>query len=130
MAGAKELWHAHAPPKVKFFFLARLTRSTLDGRTTDATWIQPSANCAFCDQLDETTDHLLCSYVFAREVWSRLLSAMTSIATPPHPTSTLLDWWLSVRSVMSQPLHRSFDSLVLLVTWCLWKEQNRRTFDH
>jgi hypothetical protein len=24
---------------------------------------------------------------------------------------------------------RSFDSMVLLVTWGLWKERNRRTFD-
>jgi hypothetical protein len=92
---------AHArPTEGQVLFLARPTRSTLDGGMTDATWTSPSANCAFCDQLDETTDYLLCSCVFAREVWSRLLSAITSIATPLHPTSTLLDWWLSVRSVM------------------------------
>jgi hypothetical protein len=32
--------------------------------------------------MDEIGDHLLCSYVYAREVWSRLLAAMASIATP------------------------------------------------
>jgi hypothetical protein len=26
-------------------------------------------------------------------------------------------------------LRRSFDSLVLLVSWILWKERNHRTFD-
>ena len=47
----------------------------------------------------------------------------------PHQTSTLLDWWLLGRATLPQDLRRSFDSLVLLVTWCLWKERNRRTFD-
>jgi hypothetical protein len=68
--------------------------------------------------------------VYAREVWSRLLLAMGSLTMAPQLTSTLLDWWLLGRASLPQPLRRSFDSLVLLVTWCLWKEHNRRTFDH
>jgi hypothetical protein len=37
--------------------------------------------------------------------------------------------WLHGRASLPQPLRRSFDSLVLLVSWCLWKERNSRTFD-
>ena len=44
--------------------------------------------------------------------------------------STLLDWWLLERAALPQAIRRSFDSLVLLVTWLLWKERNRHTFDH
>jgi hypothetical protein len=124
MAGAKELWRAHVPPKVKFFFWLALHGRLWTAARRMRHGLQVTAACVFCDQLDETTDHLLCSCVFAREVWSRLLIAMTSIAAPPHSTSTLLDWWLSERSGLPQSLHRSFDSLVLLVTWCLWKERN------
>jgi hypothetical protein len=36
---------------------------------------------------------------------------------------------LSSREALPQALRRSFDSLVLLVSWSLWKERNRRTFD-
>jgi hypothetical protein len=55
---------------------------------------------------------------------------MASLAVPPQLASSLLDWWLSERDRLPQALRRSFHSLVLLVTWCLWKERNRRTFDH
>jgi hypothetical protein len=36
---------------------------------------------------------------------------------------------MPAREDVPQALRRSFDSLVLLVTWDLWKERNRRTFD-
>jgi hypothetical protein len=42
----------------------------------------------------------------------------------------LLDWWFLAWASFPLPLRRSLDSLVLLVSWCLWKERNRRTFDH
>jgi hypothetical protein len=54
---------------------------------------------------------------------------MASIATPPQHDACLLGWWMSAREDVPQALRWSFDSLVLLVTWDLWKERNRRTFD-
>jgi hypothetical protein len=89
-----------------------------------------NALCALCDQLDETTDHLLCSCVFAREVWSWLLSSLGFLAATPHQDDTLLGWWLVARTTFPQALQRSFDFLVLLVSWCLWRERNCHTFDH
>jgi hypothetical protein len=40
---------------------------------------------------------------------------MTSVATPPHPTSTLLDWWLSVRSVIPAYRNRCTEAST---PWC------------
>lgn len=119
MAGAKELWRAAVPPKVKFFFWL-----ALHGRlwtTERRKWhgLQPDASCALCDQLDETTDHLLCSCVFAREVWSLLLSSMGFFVVAPGQDDTLLGWWLAARDMLLQALQRSFDYMVLLVTWWL-----------
>jgi hypothetical protein len=51
-------------------------------------------------------------------------------AMVPSSDDSLLDWWLRTRDTFPETLRRSFDSLVLLVSWCLWKERNRRTFDH
>jgi hypothetical protein len=68
-----------------------------------------------CDQLDETTDHLLCSCVFVREVWSRLLSSLGFLAATPTQDNTLLGWWFAARATFPQALRRSFNSLVLLV---------------
>jgi hypothetical protein len=40
-----------------------------------------------------------------------------------------VDWWLVARTLLPQQYHRGFDSIVLLVTWEIWKEGNRRTFE-
>jgi len=82
------------------------------------------------NQHDETTDHLLASCVFAREVWFRLLQPAGLQGVELQGNSTLLEWWQQGRATLPQVLRTSFDSLVLLTSWCLWKERNRRTFDH
>ena len=44
--------------------------------------------------------------------------------------SCLSDWWQNTRTAIPKPFKRSFDSLILLVSWKVWKERNRRTFDN
>lgn len=129
MAGAKELWHAPAPPKAKFFFWTALHGRlwTADRRKRHS--LQQSVACALCDQLDETTDHLLCACVLTREVWHRTLLLLHIPVTPPQHDDKLLDRWLSARTGLPELLRRSFDSLVILLSWCIWKERNRRVFD-
>jgi hypothetical protein len=83
MAGAKELWRVAVPLKVKFFFWLALCGRLWTAERRKRHGLQMNASCALCDQLDETTNHLLCSCVFAREVWSRLLSSLGFLATAP-----------------------------------------------
>ena len=47
----------------------------------------------------------------------------------PSDESVLLDWWQQERMRVPESFRRGFDSLVLLVSWEVWKERNRRTFD-
>jgi hypothetical protein len=129
MAGAVGLWRAAAPLKVKYFFWIALHGRLRTGERRKRHDLQPDATCALSDQLDEATDHLLCSCVFAREVWTRLPLALHSSTMPPQQDSLLLSWWMSSRVALPQALRRSFDSLVLLVSWILWTERNHRTFD-
>jgi hypothetical protein len=82
-----------------------------------------------CDQQDETTDHLLPSYVFTHEVWHRLLSRVGLQHLVPLDDSCLSEWWQNMRTATLKPFKRSFDSLVLLVSWKVRKEHNWRTFD-
>ena len=117
------------PPKVKFSFWLALHGQLWTADRRKHHGLQQEAACAMCDQHDETTDHLLCSCVFAREVWSRLLQLSGLGGVAPQTTSTLLDWWHLGRTAMPQCLKRCFDSLVILTSWCLWKERNWRTFD-
>jgi exonuclease III len=39
-----------------------------------------------------------------------------------------LDWWLQSRLLLPAIIRRGFDSLVILVVWCIWKERNLRVF--
>lgn len=48
----------------------------------------------------------------------------------PSHDSRLADWWQQTRADVPGSLRRGFDSLVLLVSWVIWKERNRRTFDN
>jgi hypothetical protein len=48
----------------------------------------------------------------------------------PLDSSCLSDWWQNTRTAIPKPFKRSFDSLVLLVSWKVWKERNRRTFEN
>ena len=82
-----------------------------------------------CGQEDETCDHLLAACVFTREIWYRILSAVGLQQTAPSQSDTLVDWWLVARKQVPGVLSWGFDSLVLLVSWELWKERNRWTFD-
>lgn len=83
MAGAVEIWRAVAPPKVKYFFWVALHGRLWTAERRKRHGLQPDGTCALCDQHNETTDHLLCSCVFAREVWARLLLSLHSPTTPP-----------------------------------------------
>ena len=40
-----------------------------------------------------------------------------------------LDWWSRARRLIPKSGRRGFDSLVVLISWLLWKERNDRTFD-
>jgi hypothetical protein len=130
LLGAKELWKASAPPKVKFFFWLALHDRiwTADRRMRHD--LQDSAACALCDQDDETVDHLLVGCAYARELWYRLLRPGGWDPLVPAPGSSLAAWWMDSRSLLPANLRRSFDSVLLLVSWVLWKEHNAQVFDN
>jgi hypothetical protein len=92
--------------------------------------LQEEAACALCDEADEneTTDHLLAACVYSRKVWFRLLHSAGLQQLVPDSAARLADWWFQVRLQVPRQLRRGFDSMLLLITWGLWKERNRRTF--
>ena len=50
-------------------------------------------------------------------------------ATPGSQAVSFADWWTGARKRFPRSSRKGFDSLVVLVSWLLWKEQNNRTFD-
>ena len=49
---------------------------------------------------------------------------------PSTVDQSLADWWFSARERIAKADRKCFDSMVVLTCWWLWKEHNRRTFDH
>jgi hypothetical protein len=92
--------------------------------------LQQSAACVLCDQADEFANHLLASCVFVREIWHWLLARVGFLHLCPDANSSLVDWWLQARAQAPNPFRRGFDTLVLLVSWEVWKERNRRMFEN
>jgi hypothetical protein len=89
--------------------------------------IQTPAPCAIRFQ---RLDHQLMGYILSREVWSCLLLCLGLEVLIPYSTSKMFDWWLGSRKLVPKLSRCDFDTLVLLVSWDLWKECNDRTFRH
>ena len=131
LIGAKEIWKTSAPPKVRFFMWL-----LLHGRlwTAHRRWrhgLQPAATCVLCEQEDESQEHLFVACAITRELWFRILSwaGAQQLAPPPGGSTGVIVWWMDTRLRVPSSRRGAFDSLVLLVSWEVWKERNRRTFD-
>lgn len=109
--------------------MARPSWPPLDCRHRKQHGLQPDATCALCDQNDESTDHLLASCPFTREIWTRLLTKAGLQHLALAVDSTLAEWWLSTCAEVPETFQRAFDSLVLAVSWVIWKERNGQTFN-
>ena len=129
--GAKLLCKARAPPKCKFFIWLVIHDRCWIAHRRKRRNLQVDDSCALCCQEPETIDHLLTSCVFSREIWFRIFLRLGwSIHVPPAACTAFADWWTSAHKRIAKPDRKSFDSLLILAAWCLWKERNRRIFDH
>jgi len=81
-----------------------------------------------CAQEPETADHLLLGCVVARQLWFALLSHLGLDSIVPRQDDALADWCTRTRKLLHSDARQTFDSAVLLTTWCVWKERNNRTF--
>lgn len=129
--GARLLCKTRAPPKCKFFIWLALHDCCWTAQRRKKRNLQNDDLCALCDQESESIDHLLVSCVFARQIWSTLLQKLGwAIVVPSTVDLSLADWWVSAHKRFTKAARKCFDSMVVLTSWCLWKERNRRTFDH
>lgn len=130
MLGAKQVWQASAPPKIKLFFWLALHGRIWTSERRRRHGLQDHAECALCNQEDETVDHLLVACVFSRELWHCFLHPLGWGGIAPRHGAEVASWWMDSRGQVPPAFRKGFDSAVLLLSWLLWKERNSRTFDH
>ena len=129
MEGVMFAWKAMVPSKMKFFFWLALHGRLWTAERRRRHGLRAEAACALCSQHDETVDHLLIACVFSRDVWSRLLMRAGLLRLTPTDGSALQDWWISSRQQIPHSFCCAFDSMVIIVSWNVWKERNDRTFN-
>lgn len=117
LPGARLVWRAATPPKVKFFFWLALHGRLWTADRRHRHGLQPHATCILCNQDVETADHLLTVCPFTREVWARLLIRSDLLQLTPTADDSLANWWLNARDLVPAALKRAFDSAVITVTW-------------
>ncbi|EER95914.2 hypothetical protein SORBI_3002G047300 [Sorghum bicolor] len=64
-----------------------------------------------------------------RELWFHILSWAGAQQLDPGGSTSIVVWWMDTRLRVPSSRRGGFDSLVLLISWEVWKERNRRTFD-
>lgn len=129
LRGAKELWRSKALPRVKFFFWLAIHRRLW---TAERRWrhgLQDDSACVLCAQEPETIDHLLIGCMVARQLWFALLTALGLQSLAPADSMDVVDWWLTSRAEVTADSRPVLDSVVLLISWCIWKERDNRTFN-
>ncbi|WVZ74315.1 hypothetical protein U9M48_022514 [Paspalum notatum var. saurae] len=127
--GAKFIWKAKVPPKVKFFvWLAAQDRCwTAERRYRRG--LQEDDECALCDQESETIVHLLLLCSFSKHVWFLVFGRLGWHSLTPELGDEIMVWWSRIRKRLPKELRKGCDALVLLVLWMIWKERNSRVFD-
>jgi hypothetical protein len=87
--------------------------------------------CKLCGSHQETPTHLCKDFLFAKEVWElvKQWTVTTDISTVSS-SGSLYKFWRRCRMKVDKNLRRNFDGIIIYFWWNIWKERNRRTFQH
>jgi hypothetical protein len=123
------IWNSFAPPKCKIFaWLAVRYRLWTSDRRYRHGLQDRSAACFWCLQEEDALDHVLMRCPYARQVWFGCITAVGLNIVEPNRDSSLESWWSSARELVRRKDRRSFDTLVILIAWQIWKQRNARVF--
>jgi hypothetical protein len=94
-------------------------------------WKGPS-RCPLCLSKEETTDHLLLTCAYAKEVWENVVLFGLDNLTLPSMTSDLLRTWANHSSFSMRKkdlLKTGWMWLPKFVMWKIWLERNNMFFN-
>jgi hypothetical protein len=126
----ERIWKSWAPPNCKMFmWLVAHKRCWTADRLARCGLALPE-KCLLCDQEDETIDHLLVAWVFARQFWYLVLRQVGLHSLAPEPNDLIFyEWWEKLHTTTSALTRKGLNSLIILGAWILWNHCNRCVFD-
>jgi hypothetical protein len=127
----ERIWKSWAPPKCRFFLWLAAHKHCWTADRLARRGLPHPDKCPFCDQEDESIDHLLISCVFSRQVWYYVLRQVGLHSLAPQPTDLVFDdWWEKATATTSGMSKKGLNSLIILGAWAIWNHRNRCVFDH
>ncbi|WVZ96322.1 hypothetical protein U9M48_041977 [Paspalum notatum var. saurae] len=126
----KRIWKSWAPMNRRFFIWLAINNKCWTSDRLAKRGLPHQFVCPFCDQAEETINHILAGCVLSREVWAWILRELRlDMIPPPHASSRFCSRWSRAAATIDKNLKRGFNSLVILVAWMLWKHRNACVFD-
>ena len=81
--------------------------------------------CVFCDQLEETVDHILIGCLESLQLWWTVLSSPGLPQCFPSDADSFFEWHCSCRLKVPREHRRGFNTIVTLGGWSIWKEKGQ-----
>jgi hypothetical protein len=127
------IWQGWAPGKCKFFlWTAALERILTADALQRRGWVNDYF-CPFCVRNLETPMHLLVECPWTRQIWSAVASWSDTHALLPsswNGLSTVSAWLQFCHQQTPTDKRKGTKSLLMLTVWEIWRERNRRIFQH
>nr|TKW09168.1 hypothetical protein SEVIR_6G075500v2 [Setaria viridis] len=68
---------------------------------------------------------------YTKTVWSKLTTWYSLQGLPASDsTPSVSGWWKKCRAKLDKQTRPTFDGLIIYFWWNIWKERNRRVFNH
>jgi hypothetical protein len=127
----KVFWSSKSIPKIDMYVWTMAHRGILTGGNLRRRGWEGPSRCPLCCQEEETTDHLLLSYTYSKEVWHLTLGLHPDTLVLPQEVTALLQNWNSLypfQTVKKGQLSTLWRTLPKFILWNIWLERNNRLF--
>ena len=124
------IWQAEAEGKHKFFAWLLVQCKVLTADKLMARQWPCNPVCVLCNQEQETAAHLILLCPFARLVWERIQAWAGQLVQVPNGSLEIVDWWQKELAHLPKKTRRTKAAFMLYCAWNIWKERNRRIFEH
>lgn len=127
-AGSDLIWKSKAPLKCKvFLWLACRERCWTADRLQSRGMDHPAA-CPFCDQQQETINHLMMGCPFVRDIWHCFFLFWGKDEWTPSEDRPISSWWADINLAGKEK--KDLARAVTLICWETWKHRNCIVFDN
>ena len=125
--GARAIWDSRAPLRCKMFLWLAFKNRLWTSDRLKRRGLPHQAACPFCDQEDESVDHLLLSCSFTRTVWFQVMRAWGKEEWAPRADDRVVLWAADLP--LDPSIRKDAYTLVGLVLWETCKHRNAVVFD-